>query len=89
MCDRNQLRKLCEFSTVCFQVPAYLRHVKKRLEEEANRVDYYLDYTTRRPLMALTEKCLIADHMDSFIRRGRIFVIHFIAVLLIFIFTIE
>ncbi|VDN05738.1 unnamed protein product [Thelazia callipaeda] len=51
-------------------VPDYLKHVKKRLEEESERVDYYLDSVTRKPLMMITEKCLIADHMDSFINKG-------------------
>ncbi|VDO40115.1 unnamed protein product [Brugia timori] len=52
------------------EVPVYLRHVKKRLEEETNRVDYYLDFTTRKPLLAVTERCLISDHMESFINKG-------------------
>ncbi|KAM3728636.1 Cullin-4A [Dirofilaria immitis] len=52
------------------EVPAYLRHVEKRLEEETNRVDYYLDFTTRKQLLAVTERCLISDHMDSFINKG-------------------
>uniref|UniRef100_A0AAF5PJZ6 CULLIN_2 domain-containing protein n=1 Tax=Wuchereria bancrofti TaxID=6293 RepID=A0AAF5PJZ6_WUCBA len=52
------------------EVPVYLRHVKKRLEEETNRVDYYLDFTTRKPLLAVTKRCLISDHMESFISKG-------------------
>ncbi|KAL3989495.1 Cullin-4A domain protein [Acanthocheilonema viteae] len=52
------------------EVPIYLRHVKKRLEEETNRVDYYLDFITRKPLLAVTERCLISDYMDSFINKG-------------------
>uniref|UniRef100_A0A158Q724 Cullin-4 n=1 Tax=Elaeophora elaphi TaxID=1147741 RepID=A0A158Q724_9BILA len=52
------------------EVPVYLRHVKKRLEEETNRVDYYLDFTTKKSLLAITERCLISDHMDSFINKG-------------------
>uniref|UniRef100_A0A915PMJ1 Cullin family profile domain-containing protein n=1 Tax=Setaria digitata TaxID=48799 RepID=A0A915PMJ1_9BILA len=52
------------------EVPAYLRHVKKRLEEETNRVDYYLDFTTKKPLLTVAERCLISDHMDSFINKG-------------------
>ncbi|VDM10103.1 unnamed protein product [Wuchereria bancrofti] len=52
------------------EVPVYLRHVKKRLEEETSRVDYYLDFTTRKPLLAVTERCLISDHMESFINKG-------------------
>lgn len=48
----------------------YLKHVKKRLEEETNRVDYYLDFTTKKQLLAVTERCLISDHMESFINKG-------------------
>ncbi|VDK76390.1 unnamed protein product [Litomosoides sigmodontis] len=52
------------------EVPIYLRHIKKRLEEETNRVDYYLDFTTKKALLAVTERCLISDHMDAFINKG-------------------
>ncbi|EFO23722.1 hypothetical protein LOAG_04763 [Loa loa] len=52
------------------EVPVYLKHVKKRLEEETKRVDYYLDFTTRKPLLAVTERCLISDYMESFINKG-------------------
>uniref|UniRef100_F1KTC7 Cullin-4 n=1 Tax=Ascaris suum TaxID=6253 RepID=F1KTC7_ASCSU len=52
------------------EVPAYLLHVKRRLEEESNRVDYYLDASTRKELMAVAEKSLIVDHMEAFIDKG-------------------
>ncbi|VDM25312.1 unnamed protein product [Toxocara canis] len=52
------------------EVPAYLLHVKRRLDEESNRVDYYLDASTRKELMAVAEKSLIVDHMEAFIDKG-------------------
>ncbi|VDK49594.1 unnamed protein product [Anisakis simplex] len=52
------------------EVPAYLRHVKRRLEEESSRVDHYLDASTRKELMAVTDKCLIVNHMETFIDKG-------------------
>ncbi|MFH4982332.1 hypothetical protein AB6A40_009041 [Gnathostoma spinigerum] len=53
-------------------VSAYLKHVKRRLDEESNRVDYYLDFGTRKMLISITEQCFIVEHMDSFISRGKI-----------------
>lgn len=48
----------------------YLHHVKRRLEEETARIDFYLDYTTRPQLIKIVEKCLIADHLDVLIEKG-------------------
>lgn len=59
-------RNLCQE----LEVPAYLAHVKRRLDEEVHRVDYYLDFATCKPLIALTEKHLIVDHMELFINKG-------------------
>uniref|UniRef100_A0A0N5A7K2 Cullin-4 n=1 Tax=Syphacia muris TaxID=451379 RepID=A0A0N5A7K2_9BILA len=59
-------RNLCQE----LEVPAYLAHVKKRLDEEVNRVDYYLDFATSKPLILSTEKYFIVDHMEQFINKG-------------------
>lgn len=59
-------RNLCQE----LEVPSYLMHVKRRLDEEVNRVDYYLDFATCKPLISLAEKHLIVDHMEAFINKG-------------------
>eukprot|EP00180_Rhodochaete_pulchella_P000265 Plantae.Rhodophyta-Rhodochaete_pulchella.ctg119.p1 GENE.Plantae.Rhodophyta-Rhodochaete_pulchella.ctg119~~Plantae.Rhodophyta-Rhodochaete_pulchella.ctg119.p1 ORF type:complete len:654 (-),score=151.85 Plantae.Rhodophyta-Rhodochaete_pulchella.ctg119:859-2796(-) len=51
-------------------VPHYLKHVEKRLGEEASRVLMYLDETTRRPLIACVEKNLLAIHAKSILDKG-------------------
>lgn len=52
------------------KVPEYLQYVKRRLDEETVRVDYYLDYSTQRPLLTTVDTCLIANHMESFVEKG-------------------
>lgn len=37
------------------EVPEYLHHVNKRLEEEADRLITYLDQTTQKSLIATVE----------------------------------
>ncbi|VDN50738.1 unnamed protein product [Dracunculus medinensis] len=51
------------------EVPEYLQYVKRRLDEETVRVDYYLDYSTQRPLLTTVDTCLIANHMESFVEK--------------------
>ena len=53
------------------EVPAYLRHINRRLEEETNRLHFYLDFNTRKPLIAVTEKTLIAEHVDAILVKGK------------------
>jgi cullin 4 len=61
-----------EARTKCqeLDVGSYLRHVFKRLNEEEERVDYYLDYSTRKKLIQWTEKCFITDYVDTIIAKG-------------------
>lgn len=67
-----------EGNTFCrdLEVPAYLAYVNRRLQEEASRIDYYLDFGTRKQLISLTEKYLIVDHMESFIAKGFEMMLH-------------
>ncbi|KAJ1351524.1 hypothetical protein KIN20_007553 [Parelaphostrongylus tenuis] len=48
----------------------FLLHVERRIKEENERVDLYLDESTRTPLLTRVEKCLISDHMQEVIDNG-------------------
>lgn len=51
-------------------VPAYLRHVERRLEEEAQRCDAYLTPDARRLLVSAVEAGLLEAHVASLLERG-------------------
>uniref|UniRef100_A0A7I4YI56 Cullin-4 n=1 Tax=Haemonchus contortus TaxID=6289 RepID=A0A7I4YI56_HAECO len=48
----------------------FLLHVERRIKEENERVDLYLDEGTRTPLLTRAEKCLISDHMQEVVDNG-------------------
>ncbi|XP_017329973.2 cullin-4B isoform X1 [Ictalurus punctatus] len=52
------------------EVPEYLHHVNKRLEEEADRVITYLDQSTQKPLVATVEKQLLGEHLTATLQKG-------------------
>uniref|UniRef100_A0A803TZE5 Cullin-4A n=1 Tax=Anolis carolinensis TaxID=28377 RepID=A0A803TZE5_ANOCA len=52
------------------EVPEYLHHVNKRLEEEADRVVTYLDHSTQKPLIACVEKQLLGEHLTAILQKG-------------------
>ncbi|XP_015267261.1 PREDICTED: cullin-4A [Gekko japonicus] len=52
------------------EVPEYLHHVNKRLEEEADRVVTYLDYSTQKPLIACVERQLLGEHLTAILQKG-------------------
>uniref|UniRef100_A0A1A7Y2N3 Cullin-4B n=1 Tax=Iconisemion striatum TaxID=60296 RepID=A0A1A7Y2N3_9TELE len=52
------------------EVPEYLHHVNKRLEEEADRVITYLDQSTQKSLIATVEKQLLGEHLTSVLQKG-------------------
>uniref|UniRef100_A0A8K9UV76 Cullin 4B n=1 Tax=Oncorhynchus mykiss TaxID=8022 RepID=A0A8K9UV76_ONCMY len=52
------------------EVPDYLHHVNKRLEEEADRVITYLDQSTQKPLIATVEKQLLGEHLTATLQKG-------------------
>ncbi|XP_033948791.1 cullin-4B isoform X1 [Pseudochaenichthys georgianus] len=52
------------------EVPDYLHHVSKRLEEEADRVITYLDQSTQKPLIASVEKQLLGEHLTTTLQKG-------------------
>uniref|UniRef100_A0A8D2MN48 Cullin 4A n=1 Tax=Zonotrichia albicollis TaxID=44394 RepID=A0A8D2MN48_ZONAL len=53
------------------EVPEYLHHVNKRLEEEADRVVTYLDHGTQKPLIACVEKQLLGEHLSAILQKGK------------------
>uniref|UniRef100_A0A3P8UJ33 Cullin 4B n=1 Tax=Cynoglossus semilaevis TaxID=244447 RepID=A0A3P8UJ33_CYNSE len=52
------------------EVPEYLHHVNKRLEEESDRVITYLDQSTQKPLIATVEKQLLGEHLTATLQKG-------------------
>ncbi|MGH0182095.1 UNVERIFIED_CONTAM: hypothetical protein FKN15_008353 [Acipenser sinensis] len=52
------------------EVPDYLHHVSKRLDEEADRVITYLDQSTQKPLIATVEKQLLGEHLTATLQKG-------------------
>lgn len=48
----------------------FLLYIERRIKEENERVDLYLDESTRSPLLTRVEKCLISDHMQEVVDNG-------------------
>jgi cullin-4 len=51
-------------------VPDYLAHCEARLAAEYERCAVYLDAATRKPLIAVVEAQLVAEHMPMIMQRG-------------------
>lgn len=51
-------------------VPNYLGHVDKRLNEESERLLHYLDMSTRKPLIQCVERQLIENHLTAILQKG-------------------
>ncbi|KAM3625151.1 uncharacterized protein V6R79_007536 [Siganus canaliculatus] len=51
-------------------VPEYLHHVARRLEEENDRIMSYLDQSTQKPLISCVEKQLLGEHMTAILQKG-------------------
>ena len=52
------------------EVPLYLAHLDKRLNEENQRLLHYLDHTTQRFLIQTVEKQLISEHLINILQKG-------------------
>ncbi|EMP31933.1 Cullin-4A [Chelonia mydas] len=52
------------------EVPEYLHHVNKRLEEEGDRVITYLDHSTQKLLIACVEKQLLGEHLTAILQKA-------------------
>ncbi|KOC61411.1 Cullin-4B [Habropoda laboriosa] len=51
-------------------VPEYLAHVDKRLQEENERLLHYLDASTKWSLIHTVEKQLLSEHISSILQKG-------------------
>ncbi|KAJ0410485.1 hypothetical protein ATCC90586_000655 [Pythium insidiosum] len=51
-------------------VPQFLLHVEKRLQDENDRVVHYLDPSTRKPLIHAVESQLLRPHATALLERG-------------------
>ncbi|XP_041357588.1 cullin-4A-like isoform X2 [Gigantopelta aegis] len=51
-------------------VPEYLAHVDKRLNEESERLLHYLDQSTKKPLITCVEKQLLEQHLHQMLQKG-------------------
>lgn len=47
-----------------------MKHVERRIREEEERVNYYLEFTTSRKLMSVVDQCFILTHVDTIISKG-------------------
>lgn len=52
------------------EVPEYLAHVDKRLQEENERVLHYLDSSTKYQLIHTVEKQLLSEHVNNILQKG-------------------
>ncbi|CAG9855429.1 unnamed protein product [Phyllotreta striolata] len=52
------------------EVPDYLAHVDKRIQEENERVLHYLDSGTRYLLIHTVEKQLLSEHVSNILQKG-------------------
>lgn len=51
-------------------VTEYLKHVEKRFNEENERLNHYLNVSTRQPLILCLEKHLIGEHISTILQKG-------------------
>uniref|UniRef100_T1IZT0 Cullin family profile domain-containing protein n=1 Tax=Strigamia maritima TaxID=126957 RepID=T1IZT0_STRMM len=51
-------------------VPEYLAHVDKRLNEESERLLHYLDQSTKKALISCVEKELLGEHLSNILQKG-------------------
>lgn len=51
-------------------VPEYLAHVDKRLNEESERLLHYLDQSTKKPLISCVEMQLLGEHLANILQKG-------------------
>uniref|UniRef100_A0A915CQ81 Cullin N-terminal domain-containing protein n=1 Tax=Ditylenchus dipsaci TaxID=166011 RepID=A0A915CQ81_9BILA len=56
------------------EIGNYLRHVSKRIQEEEERIDFYLEFTTAKKLIAVTDTCFIADYVEMIISKGTVLI---------------
>ncbi|XP_019616401.1 PREDICTED: cullin-4A-like isoform X2 [Branchiostoma belcheri] len=52
------------------EIAEYLHHVDKRLEEEQDRLMFYMDQSTQKPLVSCVEKQLLGEHLVNILQKG-------------------
>lgn len=52
------------------EVPLYLQHVDRRLNEEWERLLHYLDQSTKKTLIQCVEKQLLGEHLIAILQKG-------------------
>lgn len=52
------------------EVPSYLQHVDRRLNEEWERLLHYLDQSTKKTLIQCVEKQLLGEHINAILQKG-------------------
>lgn len=57
-------------TTIALKIDLYMRHVERRIHEEEERLNYYLEYSTSRKLMPVVDQCFILAHVDTIISKG-------------------
>jgi len=51
-------------------VPEYMSHVERRLREENDRLIHYLDQSSKWQLVAVVERQLISEHLQTILSKG-------------------
>lgn len=51
-------------------VPKYLEHVQRRLQEENDRLLHYLDHSSKKRLISCVEQQLLGKHSSSILQKG-------------------
>lgn len=52
------------------EIPLYLKHVDRRLNEEWERLLHYLDQSTKKTLIQCVEKQLLGEHLNAILQKG-------------------
>ncbi|KAI1724436.1 cullin family domain-containing protein [Ditylenchus destructor] len=54
------------------EIGEYLRHISRRIKEEEERIDLYLEFSTAKKLLSLTDECFIGTYVDTIIAKGTV-----------------
>ncbi|CAD5233250.1 unnamed protein product [Bursaphelenchus xylophilus] len=52
------------------EIGEFLRHVDKRLNDESERIDFYLDYRSLEPLQRKVDTCFIECNVELILQKG-------------------
>ncbi|KAI1716326.1 cullin family domain-containing protein [Ditylenchus destructor] len=54
------------------EIGEYLRHISRRIKEEEERIDLYLEFSTAKKLLSMTDECFIGTYVDTIIAKGTV-----------------